>query len=472
MRPDAPVRSKPTFPLLLLDVGWLTLILVYLLAGRALVPLHGDETSYALMSRDWYLFAVNPDLHKLYFSPDQADDPIQSHRLTNAPLSRYSLGIAFQIAGLSVEELPDSQWNWVWTWEQNQAAGNIPSDELIRIARLPATIGLWLGVIGIFCLGLLLGGREPAYISSGLMALNPIILLHGRRAMAEGLMLGFSTLAIVTGAIYLTKPEKFEPWYKRVGWLALTGILVGLSFSTKHNSAIVGIVLGGVIGIVQILNRLKSNWLKGLWSAIWQVGLIALVALGLSFALAPAFWHDPTTSIATAWEHRNRLAHEHAAAWGGYLTSSERLKGMVEQLFWAPPSYYEVPQWADYVGADIDRYESSPLSGIPRNPSTAVFFEALFFAGMVALVAWAIDSKTAQHRWLVGLAFFWLITTLGLTYQFILINWQRYYYPALPVVILFQGCGLFAIIRLAIKGANHWILQRRNRSTEDSHQHS
>ena len=69
------------------------------------------------------------------------------------------------------------------------------------MARLPSALFIALSIVVMFALGGRFGGRLGAYFVSGLYTLNPVILLNGRRALQEGSMLFFGTLAILIAAL-------------------------------------------------------------------------------------------------------------------------------------------------------------------------------------------------------------------------------------------------------------------------------
>src|SRR5215475_9177078 len=86
---------------LFLDALFVSLLILYLLAGMTLAPFHGDESSTIYMSQDWYW--LTHDISQLFYR----DPPLpgngatnQQLRLINGPLSYYIVGSTWTLAGL------------------------------------------------------------------------------------------------------------------------------------------------------------------------------------------------------------------------------------------------------------------------------------------------------------------------------------------------------------------------------------
>ena len=83
-------------------------------------------------------------------------------------------------------------------------------------------------MIVIFALGQMLGGRPVAYLASLYYALNPALLIEGRRAMMEGSLTFFSLLTVLAGIWLLQKRR----WWTAI----LLGIAAGLALASKHTA--------------------------------------------------------------------------------------------------------------------------------------------------------------------------------------------------------------------------------------------
>ena len=197
----------------LLAALWLILLAAYVFA---LPPtFHGDEAMQLYTSHDFTTAFVEHDPAALTTQPPYPPDSDQQLRLINGSINRYAIGLSWQLAGMTANDLPPRPgWAWALDYTTNAALGNLPTDAQLATARLPSTLFLALSIAVMFALGAQFGGRTTAYLASGLYALNPVILLNGRRAMQEGSMLFFGTLAILIAALIsqsLTRQEIHDP---------------------------------------------------------------------------------------------------------------------------------------------------------------------------------------------------------------------------------------------------------------------
>ena len=103
--------------------------------------------------------------------------------------------------------------------------------------------------------------------------------------------------------------------------------------------------------------------------------------------------------------------------------------------------YYEVPQWADYIPEQIERYEQTRLRGFAL---PALITTALWLTGLAALFypATAPDNTV---RWIVVTL---SIMTIGFTLLLTPLEWQRYYMPVLAPALLIVAFGLRTIGQL------------------------
>src|SRR6266436_5005696 len=93
---------------------FISLLILYLLAGILLVPFHGDESTIIHKSRDWYLLTQG-NLSAILYSPTPADPAEQELRLVNGVVSEYSIGLLASLSGLGLHDLPE-QWLWGADW--------------------------------------------------------------------------------------------------------------------------------------------------------------------------------------------------------------------------------------------------------------------------------------------------------------------------------------------------------------------
>src|SRR5574341_590534 len=296
-----PVYLRPLAALL--DALWLGALMVYALAGAALVPFHGDESMQIYASRDFATAFIHGQPGQLMTAPPYPVDSDQHLRLINGSVNRYTIGLAWWLAGMDEADLP-AIWFWGLGYDENLARGARPSDELLAVARLPASAFLALSIPVMFALGHLFGGRPAAYFASGLYGLHPVILLNGRHATQEGAFLFFGLLAVLVAAAISRRRELGQGVG---GWLAGLGIASGLALASKHSSLVfVASAYGWVIAAEVIRSQAMDKGLKPLvrhLSSIPNLRLIGGLALSgigailLFVALSPALWNNPLARL-------------------------------------------------------------------------------------------------------------------------------------------------------------------------------
>src|SRR5579864_3123864 len=176
-------------------------LMIYVLAGIVPTPIHGDEFMQMAMARDVFYLARG-QMDQLRFNPPVQPDTEQQLRLINGPLNKDLIG-ALWIAS----DRPDASLPGIFAWamplDWNQANGNVPAVDELDMAGLPSAVLTALGVALIFAIGGFVGGRKAAYPAALLYALDPAVLLNGRRAMMEGGLMA-CTLLLVAVTIWLT----------------------------------------------------------------------------------------------------------------------------------------------------------------------------------------------------------------------------------------------------------------------------
>src|SRR5690349_21025097 len=170
------------------DVLWPLALAVYILVGIVSVPFHGDEAMQITMSRDYFTAIVDHQPQSLMVSPPYSVDTPSWLRLINGSVNLYTMGLSLQIAGYGEKDLPPI-WVWPLSYDENVARGNRPSQPMLVISRISSAVFLAVSVAVLFGIGWQLRGRWAAYVASGLYAINPVVLINGRRAMMEGSVL-------------------------------------------------------------------------------------------------------------------------------------------------------------------------------------------------------------------------------------------------------------------------------------------
>ena len=417
-----------------LEVFWLSALAAYVVAGAALVPFHGDESTQIFMGRDYFYLFRDGDLSKVLYDRTTHRPDEQHLRLINGTVSKTIHGWLAASAGMKRDEI-NGQWDWKLDYAGNLESDHIPDTQLLHRARLASAGQLALSAALFYVLVRMTIGRPVAIVASALYALHPAILINGRRAMMEGAHL-LGMILVLLMAAWLLQERR---WWK----LVLLGVISGVSVAAKHPNGFV---------VATVFFTCGALWLREAFSALdqtWQrlmqalVGLLSAGALALFvfYLMNPAWWEAPFESAAEVLRLRVELLKEQIELYGGFESPVERVEGLFDYAFVQHSQYYEVVQWAGYeeIRAQISAYESSRLAGLAIGGGKlgGLVMLGLTIWGIVQLVrARHIDRKV---RWLLlawggGIAFIMILVTP--------LPWQRYYLPVLPFVQIAAACAL------------------------------
>jgi 4-amino-4-deoxy-L-arabinose transferase-like glycosyltransferase len=433
-------------PSRLWDGLWLLLLAIFVFAGTMLAPFHGDEAMHIYTSKDYATAFIEGQPDKLLVNPPYNIDSDPRLRLLNGSVMRYSVGLAWQLAGLSKNDLPPAPgWDWGLYYDQNVSTGHRPSDTLLSAARVVSSLYLVASIIAMFGIGWQFKGRWMAWLVSGLYTLNPIILLNGRRALVESALLCFGLLLMGVALRIAHKRANSEP----VGWGWWIGLVItsALTLASKYSGTIfVAAAFGGIFiaDVIRFIQSWKFAPLRNGTAALFGSGLLAM---GLLIALSPALWSDP---IARAQDLGAMLAEQVQIVVDiqpdAPTTIGQRIEGMVNQPFIAAPQFFEQASWADAapITAEIQNYMNSPLSGIQFGRLFGILLTLLTEIGIIAAL-W--PRLRPYSSWgLSAVVIVWLLVTIAN----LLINplpWQRYYLALIPLDTLLAGIGLFALLK-------------------------
>ncbi len=422
-----------------LDMLWITALMLYAGAGVRLVPFHGDESTQIYMTRDYAYQFIQRDLSKLIYDPAPQANPDpdfatqQELRLLNGTLPKTVMGVAWHMAGYQLADI-NKQWLWGADWEWNFQNGHIPSDGLLHVTRGAMTALLMLAVPTVFLLGWMLNGRVAAYSASLLFALSPVLLLNGRRAMMESALMLFSVLSVVAGAYLL--------YQRGIRSALLLGVAAGLAVASKHTAimAVLPVFLAaGLWALAVLVKRPREG--GRLLALLILAGMLSLAVFGL---LNPAWWSQPLTVAGVVLDLRAKLLENQAQFFPNYADWHERLLAFWRNVFVQAPQYYEVSDWGGFIGEQIRAYEASWIKGVGGTDLYAIALAALSALGSVGLLK--RDPNTRVARWVV---FVWALGAALLVLTLTTFEWQRYYIPATLPLLVLAGNGVAAFV--------HWL---------------
>jgi hypothetical protein len=419
------------------------LYLVFLLTTLGSVPFHPDESTYIYMSRDLdRILAGGPCA--VCWKPGNESDPLQVQRERDAPLDRYTIGLARIVSGLRSTSV---DWNWSLSWEQNQLLGALPSNGLLLAARIPQALLLFLAVLLIGRIGWRLGGSAGAISAAVLMAVNSQILLHGRRAMSEaGLLFGM----VLVIAVIFEQREKAGKIFAGVVLPLLAGAALALAASAKYSGLLVAppAIAGMFLGCQSA--TLRRTILRGMErSAVLAAGFL-LVFL----ALNPVYWCNPVSTLSAAIAARESLLSAQVAAMRiaapGLVMDSLplRLLAVPYQLFFAPLGFWDIPNYAQITAASEGAYLSNPLNGLTSGTVLSILWCGLSLLGLVLAAARSM-RRAGNGR--MRILIVWFVSVVGGIVFEVPILWQRYYLPLIPVFVILASIAVSMIVQEVIR---------------------
>ncbi|MCZ2098948.1 MAG: glycosyltransferase family 39 protein [Anaerolineae bacterium] len=275
----------------LFDLLWLVLLGVFVFAGMPIATFHGDETNHIYNSNDYATLFIDHRPQDLLIQ-SHALTRLESQRLLDSGVSRYTIGLAWHLAGLTRDDLPDSSYAWDESYDENLEHGLVPPLDRLIIYRIPSTLFTALSVGIVFLIGRLYGGRGSrplAYFVSGLYALNPIILLNGRRALQEGSLLFWGLLTIYLAFVIAQKRESGLGVPLR-WWLCL--IVAGALTQYSKNNGFIYIAAAYLAILVPELVRVH-----GIAAIALRLAVCAALTVLLFFAISPGLWYDPSARV-------------------------------------------------------------------------------------------------------------------------------------------------------------------------------
>lgn len=411
------------------DVAWVVALALYALAGYRNVPFHGDESTLITMSRDYHTLFQAGDLDAVLYTAAPDDPAEQELRLLNGTVSKYLYGLAWDLAGLTVHDL-NEQWLWDAPWDWNITDNHKPSDTLLYAARLASALLLAASAWVVFAIGWIVGrGRWAAYAASLVYVMTPVVLINGRRAMMEGALLLTETLVVLAGLLLLRALQRD----RARGWhYAALGLAAGLALSSKHTTVIaVGIVFVMVAAGTFGAHGRAIRELPLRRHLLWVCGA-GVLALAVFLLLNPAWWSDPLHMPGRVWDLRQGLIEGQKAGYGSYAGTMEHIEGLIRRVADGTPQYYEVDIWGCFIRDEISAYEAHPWTGVNGG----------VIGAFVRLVSVVLATGVLVNRWSdpaarLALAWFWVTALLLLVLT--PFDWQRYYLPLQPALVVMVG---------------------------------
>ncbi len=460
---------KPTNRrLIFFDLLWLTALAIFVFAGMNLTPFHGDEAGHIYTTRDFHTAFIERRPEALLVNPPFDIDTESRVRLLNGSVMRYSVGLAWYLSGLTVDDLnAPPGWDWGLDYATNVATNHRPSAQLLTIARTVASSYFVLSIVALFLIGRSMGipplaWRPTAYIATLVYTLNPVMLLNGRRALVESPYLAFGLLTIWIALEIIRRGANGEKVV--IGWWIVLAVTSALCLASKYSGAIFVAAAFGGIFLAEIWREYLAavvtpavssrrltfpQWRPLAHLAGWLI-LSGVSALSLLLVISPALWNDPFTRA-------RDLGSEMTAQVNLVVdilpdaptTMEERIRAIMTQPFIQPVQFFEQASWADAapIQEEIRTYMASPLSGVQAGNIGGIVLMVLALVGLVYLLwmLWRGWARTdAKNRARTG-GYMLLLVWLAVTIANLLLNpipWQRYYLPLIPVYAVLIGVAV------------------------------
>lgn len=391
------------------------------------VPFHPDETSLLVQSHD--LEALFDSPFQLAYQPNLPQSEADTYRALNAPLPKYVLGIGRRLAGYGPDS-PSRDWNWSEDWEQNVSSGAMPAPRLLLGARAASALMAWLAMLCLYLAADSLAGSSAGVAASLLYATNALVLLHGRRAMAEGTLLFAGSAALLAGFYAHRRPFA-------------GGITSGLATAAKHSGA--AMLALNIVSASGLLQRQHRGWNR-------RLALVAAGFLLVTFALTPFLWRHPLAAVGRVVQARQQLLAEQVhvtetLAPTTVLTGwSNRWAGFLGGVYLGPLQFEEVGNYSQQLADPIENYRLNGWRTIGRGPIGGGVLLALTLLGIAAGFRGWLRPDPDQRARTAVLAVGSLLMA-GVLWFGNPLPYQRYYLPLIPFVVLWESLGVAAILR-------------------------
>lgn len=398
------------------------------------VPFHPDESTQLFMSADFDLFLASP--LSLSWQPGSESDLRSHYRLIDAPLTRMWIGFARRVA--NIPPLP-ADWNWSLSWLENLSGGAHPDSGLLNLSRFSVALFYPFSLFLAYLIGKHLGGNRLGWLALILLAINALVLLHARRAMAEGMLL--FTLLLAIWALLTRKPT----------WLI--ALLVGLAFAAKQSTLSIALVSIAVIGFRLLHHRQPFS--RIVFNLLIFIGVFA----GFNLVVNPFLWNSPLQAIEASIKERQQLLDRQVADIGAVSqevilnSPSEKLLGLIANLYITPPAISDVGNYNSDLAETSRQYLAQPIHTMLRDPSGGIIILILSLFGFVTMLVSVFRPDPQRAALLIillaGLAQF---ASLALTVP---LPFQRYVLPLVPYVSFSVAYGLNAIFTMLQKKIAH-----------------
>lgn len=405
---------------------------IWIFQGVGQVPFHPDESSLLYQSRDFETWLTEP--LSLAWDSSKLEDYDQQYRALNAPLIKYVLGIGRRLAGYGPDAV-STDWDWSKSWQDNRASGALPSETLLRASRLSITLLLPFSLLLIFYSGAAVRSKRMGYVAAVLLSMNALVLLHNRRAMAEG-VLNFGVCLAILGMLEADR----KPWLAAFG--------AALAVLAKYSSA--AMLLVNFLACVWIPSKESSKKRQILRNIIIYI-IVATITI---LILSPIVWIHPLQAVTQIWNARQEFLAKQINTLR-YLQPTQvldtlpmRFAVMLGHLYLTPLQFEEVGNYQTQIESMSMIYLVNPLHDLFRHPIGAGFLLFLTILGTVTGIRHFVTTREKWMKRKYGLLILSSLLMLVTLLISIPLPYQRYWIPMVPFLCLWIAYGIEEILQL------------------------
>jgi 4-amino-4-deoxy-L-arabinose transferase-like glycosyltransferase len=419
------------------DALYLIALAAFVALGTPFASYHGDETNHIHNARDYITLFIDHQPEKLLVN-SMWDSHDAYYRLLDSSVSRYSIGFVWHLTGMPESALPPLSYVWGASYDENFFLGLVPAGRALILFRAPSTLFFALSIVIVFALGRQFGGRGAAYFASGVYALNPALLLNGRRAMQEGPLLFFGLLTIlIASEIALRREAGKANGVWRWGVLIAAG---ALTLASKNS----GFLFTASAYLWILLPEVARRRARRTLTTALRLMIAGVLTLALFVVLHPGLWSDPLARFTDivmirAGEMRTQVAGDPEAP----TSTARRIADLLTQPFMQPLQHYErTPRYSEEQERQIAVYNSLLLAGLRFGSIGGGVLTTLWLIGFMVNL---IPNARPNRSWTLAIGLYAWLAVNVVVLMLTPLPWQRYYLPLTPVTTLFATIGVLSL---------------------------
>jgi len=405
-------------------------------------PFHGDENHFLRYTKYFKLFFIDKDLnHELWKNFLAYDHP---------PVGKYVLGLSLFVSGYGdrIEELWNmNPWSFRRDYNWNVSQGALPPKDILYVGRLTMAILGGLTCIFIYWVGRTIFSIRVGIIAALLLAYNPLMVLCSKRAMLDSPLLFFMVINIML-IIFFYRSFLKGKRLRTFSFAALIGINIAFAAGTKPNGGLTGIIFAMFCLLFVSINIWRDRYFEGKLKGIFakltadkevKIILTSLIISGCIAILVfvginPTLYHKPLKGSIKMVRVRMSIVKGQQQRVGPAITSLSQKLNFVFKRTLIAKNY-----------ATLGKIFKIPIDFV------------LFLLGLIILSYTEMKYLLKNDKpSLKSLMIIWILITFAGTMAWIPLDWDRYYLPVVPCVVMMTGYGIDRLINKC------WLIVNRH----------